>query len=89
MRLILFALMAHLLSDQPVRAQSCTPQTVQQLQQRGVSADVIARMCGGQPGPGAVATVCMTQGGSCPFRGPPNVPCTCTGQFGTIQGTSK
>lgn len=88
MRILLFALLAWLLSDQPVRAQSCTPQIVQQLQQRGVAPHVIASMCGGQTGASS-ATVCVTQVGSCPFRGAVNVPCTCRAQFGTIQGLSR
>jgi hypothetical protein len=89
MRILLFALLAWLLLDQPVRAQGCTAQTIQQLQQRGVAPHVIASMCGGQPGAATSASVCVTQVGSCPFRGAVNVPCTCRGQFGTVQGVSR
>ena len=89
MRVLLCALVALLLSDQLVRAQGCTLQTIQQLQQRGVHPQTIASMCGTGGASAAGATVCATPVGACAFRGPVNVPCTCSAQFGTIQGVSR
>lgn len=68
-------------------AQGCTQQMIQQLQARATPPQVIAQMCGSGAAP--VANVCATQFGFCPFRGPINVPCTCHGQFGAVQGVSR
>jgi len=68
---------------------ACTPQMVADLQARGASPQLIAQMCsGGQPG-FAPASVCVTNFGVCPFRGPINVACSCVGQLGTFPGVSR
>lgn len=68
--------------------QACTPQMLQQLQQRGASPQVIASVCGS--GAAGGATLCVTQYGSCPVRGVAvNAPCSCASQFGTVQGTAR
>jgi hypothetical protein len=90
MRVLATSLLALLVFGGPAYAQGCTPQMVQQLQARGTPPQIIAQMCAGAgPGVAPAATVCATQLGFCPFRGQVNVPCFCTGQFGTVQGVSR
>jgi hypothetical protein len=88
MMIVAFTILGLLVFGDSPRAQGCTPQMIQQMQARATPPQVIAQMCGAG-GAEPVATVCATQFGFCPFRGPINVPCTCSGQFGQVQGKSR
>jgi hypothetical protein len=68
----------------------CTPQMVADLQMRGASPMFIAQMCGGVVGGTVpISTVCVTNVGVCPYRGPVNAPCQCVGQMGVFSGISR
>ena len=88
MRRVLVVVAMLALGAGAAHGQGCTPQVLQQLQQRGASPQVIASICGS--GAASGATLCVTQYGSCPLRGVAvNTPCSCPSQFGTVQGTAR
>jgi hypothetical protein len=73
---------------------ACTPQTVAGLEARGVSAQLIAKMCGGTTGAGAdpavsTSNVCATNLGVCPYHGPVNSNCSCNGPAGPVRGIGR
>jgi hypothetical protein len=71
---------------------ACSPQTLAGLQERGVSPEMIAKMCGSTTASDAAPTtanVCATNFGVCPYRGPKNSNCTCPGPTGPVAGTGR
>jgi hypothetical protein len=70
----------------------CTPQMVAELQMRGASPPLVAQICGA-PGPAfgpmPASSVCATNLGVCPYRGPMNMPCTCFGPMGAVPGVAR
>jgi hypothetical protein len=69
---------------------ACTPQMVVDLQMRGANPQLIAQICGGG-GPQAptLSSVCATNFGFCPYRGPLGYPCTCFGPMGAAPGVAR
>jgi type IV pilus biogenesis protein CpaD/CtpE len=88
MRFWFIALVVWSSSIVAAHAQGCTQKIVEQLRQRGFDQQVIAAMCN-PSNPSTAATVCVTRLGACPSEGPPDSPCTCVGQFGTVSGEAK
>ena len=71
---------------------SCTSQTVAGLQERGLSPQLIAKMCGGTTGAGPAeqtSNVCATHLGMCAYHGPINSNCSCPSPNGPVPGTGR
>jgi hypothetical protein len=71
---------------------SCTSQTVTGLQERGVTAPVIAKMCGETPAAGTAeqtSNVCATRLGVCAYHGPIDSGCSCPSPNGPVPGTGR
>jgi hypothetical protein len=90
MRIVAAAVLSFMACCAPAWAQ-CTPQIVYDLQLRGVHPALIAQMCGGNLGQPVqlVSSVCATNFGFCPYRGPLNTPCTCVGPMGAVPGIAR
>jgi len=71
---------------------SCTTEQVAGLQARGVSPQLIAKMCGGASAAGSTeptSNVCATHLGVCAYHGPINSNCTCPSPNGPVPGTGR